>query len=553
MKDQDRQSAPGDFQEHLAQLEAKGLLVRIDRPICKDTEIHPLMRCQFLGSFAEADRRAFMFTNVHGAKGEKYDIPVVVGALAASNAIYAMGMGVPVDKLADVWINGIANPIPPEFIEHAPCHQVVMTGDDLTKRGGGLELLPIPISTPGFDAAPYLTATLCVTKDPETGIRNMGTYRAGLKARDRLGVRMASRLSGAGGYAHWLKYQKLKQPMPIAIVVGCSPVVLFTGPQKLATDQDEMAVAGGLAGRAMRVTKAKTVDLEIPADAEIVIEGFIDTELLEPEGPFGESHGHIALEDYNMSMRVTAITMKKKPVFASVLSEVTPSESSILKKSAYEALFVQHLRRDLDIKGIKNVVMHEPLTNLRKVLFLQFSHGAPKTEVWRGLQGASTLQAQCGKIVIAVSEDIDPLNTDAIFWSLAYRSDPIADTLLIPHRAGGHGPKAGAGGGDSTMLIDATLKHPTSPLALPAKPFMENAQSIWNELRGQHNLPPLSMKAPWHGYDLGDWAADWQAFADNATRGNWEANGVNTYSRRRAGLKPETPVRHAENPGTKKH
>ena len=110
MKDQDRQSAPGDFQEHLAQLEAKGLLVRIDRPICKDTEIHPLMRCQFLGSFAEADRRAFMFTNVHGAKGEKYDIPVVVGALAASNAIYAMGMGVPVDKLADVWINGIANP-----------------------------------------------------------------------------------------------------------------------------------------------------------------------------------------------------------------------------------------------------------------------------------------------------------------------------------------------------------------------------------------------------------------------------------------------------------
>jgi 3-polyprenyl-4-hydroxybenzoate decarboxylase len=73
-------AAPGDFQEHLARLEAKGLLVRIDRPICKDTEIHPLMRCQFLGNYAEADRRAMLFTNVHGAKGEKYDIPVVVGA-----------------------------------------------------------------------------------------------------------------------------------------------------------------------------------------------------------------------------------------------------------------------------------------------------------------------------------------------------------------------------------------------------------------------------------------------------------------------------------------
>lgn len=546
MQDKPEQTAPGDFQQHLANLEAKGLLIRIDRPVCKDTEIHPLMRCQFLGNYPEAERRAFLFTNVHGAKGERYDIPVVVGALAASSEIYAMGMGVPVEKLADVWINGIAHPIAPEFMENAPCHDVVITGDDLTRPGGGLELLPIPISTPGFDAAPYLTATLCVTKDPESGIRNMGTYRAGLKARDRLGVRMASRLSGAGGYAHWLKYQKLGQPMPIAIVVGCSPVVLFTGPQKLATDQDEMAVAGGLARRAMRVTKAKTVDLEIPADAEIVIEGFIDTELLEPEGPFGESHGHIALEDYNMSMRVTAITMKKKPVFASVLSEVTPSESSILKKSAYEALFLRHLRHHLDIKGIRNVVMHEPLTNLRKVIFLQFAHGAQKTEVWRGLQGASTLQAQCGKIVIAVSEDIDALNTDAIFWSLAYRADPIADTQLIPHRSGGHGPKAGADSGDSTMLIDATLKHPTSPLALPAKPFMENAQKIWNELRGAHNLPALSMKAPWFGYELGDWAADWQTFADNAVSGDWARNGVDTFARRRGGLKPETPVRKVE-------
>jgi 4-hydroxy-3-polyprenylbenzoate decarboxylase len=353
---------------------------------------------------------------------------------------------------------------------------------------------------------------------------------------------MASRLSGAGGYVHWLKYQKMSQPMPCAIVVGCAPVVAFTGPQKLGIDEDEMAVAGGLAGRAMRVTKAKTVDLEIPADAEIVVEGFIDTEMLEPEGPFGESHGHVALEDFNMSMRVTAITMKRKPVLASVLSEVTPSESSILKKSAYEALFFQHLKRALDIKGIEGVVMHEPLTNLRKVIFLKFAPGAQRTEVWRGLHGAATLQAQCGKIVIAVSRDIDALNTDAIFWSMAYRCDPIEDVQLVPHRAGGHGPKAGAGGGDSTMLIDATLKHPTSPLALPAKPYMEDARRLWEEL----GLPRLSVRAPWHGYDLGDWSDQWQAFADAATRGEWKANGENTFARRRAGLKPETPVRNVE-------
>ena len=161
----------------------------------------------------------------------------------------------------------------------------------------------------------------------------------------------------------------------------------------------------------------------------------------------------------------------------------------MLKKSAYEALFIAHLKRHLNVKGIKRVVMHEPLTNLRKVLFLQFAHGAPKTEVWRGLNGAASLQAQCGKIVIAVSEDIDPANTDAIFWSLAYRSNPIED-VLVPNKAGGHGPKSGAGE-ESAMLIDATLKHQTSPLALPAKPFMERSRQLWEEL-GLPALPPGS-------------------------------------------------------------
>ncbi|MFM1814128.1 MAG: putative 3-octaprenyl-4-hydroxybenzoate carboxy-lyase [Pseudomonadota bacterium] len=536
-----RTKAPGDFQEHLALLEAKGLVTRIDKPVNKDTEIHPLVRWQFLGNFPEEDRRVFWFTNVTDSKGNTYDMPVVVGALAASEEIYAMGMGVPVEELGEVWMNAIENPIPPEFVESAPCHEVVITGDDLTRPGGGLARLPIPISTPGFDAAPYLTATVCVTKDPEIGIRNMGTYRAGLKATDRLGVRMASRLSGAGGYAHWLKYQQRGEPMPCAIVVGCAPVVAFTGPQKLAIDEDEMAVAGGLAGRAMRVTRCKTIDLEIPADAEIVVEGLIDTEMLEPEGPFGESHGHIALEDFNMSMRVTAITMKKKPVFASIISEVTPSESSILKKSAYEALFYAHLKKALDVKGIKKVVMHEPLTNLRKVIFLQFAKGAPQTEVWRGLQGAAALQAQCGKIVIAVSEDVDPHNTDAIFWCLAYRSNPIEDMLLVPHKAGGHGPKSGSGG-ESALLVDATAKHDMPPLALPARQYMERSKQLWEEL----GLPRIVPKAPWHGYNLGDWEDQWQAFADNAASGDWAKNGENTFARRRRGLTPETPVRRVE-------
>ena len=537
-----RANAPIDLQDHLRRLEKLGLVQRISRQIDKDSELHPLVRWQFQGGIPSEDRKAFLFDNVTDASGKAYEMPVVVGALAANPEIYAAGLGVSVTEIGDVWTHAMDNPIQPVVADDASCQEVVMTGDELTRCGGGLAALPIPISTPGFDAAPYLTATLVVTKDPETGVRNMGTYRAQLKARDRLGVRMASRLGGAGGYQHWLKYQSRGEVMPVAIVLGCAPAILFTGPQKLPIDEDEMAVAGGLIGSAVRTTRCKTVDLEVPADAEIVIEGEIATDYLEPEGPFGESHGHVAMEDFNMSMRVTAITMRSKAVFISIISQVTPSESSTLKKVAYEPLFFGHLKKTFNIKGIKRVVMHEPLTNIRKVIFLQFDRNAPQTEVWRGLQAAASLQAQCGKVVIAVSEDIDPTNADAIFWSIAYRSNISSDVHITPYRSGGHGPKSGRSGTDATLMIDATLKANMPPLALPREEFMVRAKGIWEELQ----LPRLTPQSPWHGYELGDWSEQWTDYAKRAVAGDWETNGSMTENNQKGGMKPETPVRDFE-------
>ena len=533
---------PLDLHEHLRRLEAEGLLLRIDRAIDKDSELHPLVRWQFQGGLREDERRAFLFTNVVDGGGRRYNVPVAVGALAASARIYALGMGRPVDEIGDAWLRAIANPIAPTRVTTAACQEVVISGDALRQPDGGLKLLPVPISTPGFDAAPYLTATLCITRDPETGVRNMGTYRAQLKATDRLGVRMAARPGGAGGYLHWQKYRKLKQPMPIAIVVGCAPVVMFTGPQKLPIDCDEMAVAGALAGAPIRTVKALTVDLDLPADAEFVVEGVIDPELLEPEGPFGESHGHVALEAYNMSMQVTAITHKRNRVWLSILSELTPSESSVMKRVAYEPRYLAHLRDTLAIKGVRRVVMHETLSNLRKILFVQFAPSVPRTEIWRALHGAATLQADIGKYVIGVSEDIDPDNLDAVFWSLAYRANPIEDVHIAPYRSSGHGPKSEGGGVESTMLIDATQKTPDPPISLPKREFMERARAIWEELK----LPPITARQPWHGYSLGDWDAAWDTFAERAVAGQWEQTGRESLARRRAGLTPETPVKSIE-------
>jgi UbiD family decarboxylase len=535
-----------DFQDHLADLEARGLLVRIDHPVNKDTELHPLVRLQFLGGIPEAERKAFLFTNVVDSTGKRYDIPVVVGAIAASAQIYALGMGCRVEDIGQAWLDAINHPVAPVQAASPRCQEVVITGDALRGPDGGLKRLPVPVSTPGFDSAPYLTATLCVTKDPDTGIQNMGTYRAALKATDRLVVRMVARQGGAGGYIHWLKYNERKAKMPIAIVVGAAPVVLFTGPQKLAIDMDEMGVAGALAGEPIRMARCKTIDLDVPADSEIVIEGLIDSELLEPEAPFGESNGYVALEAFNMPMQVTAITHKRAPVFCSIISQVTPSESSLVKKVAYEPLWLAHLKDHLAIRGVKRVVMHEPLTNLRPVIFVQYAAGTPRTEVWRGLHGAATLMPNCGKVCIAVSEDIDPANTDAILWSIAYRSNPIEDVHVAPYRGGvqgsQYGSQYGSRGADSTLLIDATAKGPMPPLALPKKEFMERAEQLWAELK----LPPITLKAPWHGYTLGDWIERWDVYAARAVAGTWEETGKDTLKRQRGGVKPETSVRKVE-------
>lgn len=531
-----------DMQDHLAALDAAGLLTRIDAPINKDSELSPLVRWQFRGGIPEAERKAFLFTNVTGGDGRVFDIPVTVGALAGNAEIYSVGMGVPVAEIGNCWSNAIANPIAPVVVEDPPCQEIVYEGADLTS-GKGLDALPVPVSTPGYDSAPYLTATACVTSDPDTGIQNLGTYRGGLKAPDRIGLKLFMNL-GQGGTAHWEKYRTRGEAMPIAMVIGCPPPVAYAAPQKLAKDVDELGVAGGIAGAPIRVAKARTSDLFVPADAEIVIEGLLDPEYFEPEGPFGESHGHINLEEFNFILTVTAITRRSNAVFTSIISQVTPSESSVIKRVAYEPLFLNHLTGHLGVRGVKRVAMHEPLTNLRKVLVIQFDRSVARTEIWRALYGAMSFQAPVGKYLIAVNEDIDPDNLDAVFWAMSYRANLAEDCELMRHRPLGHGPKSGADE-DATLLIDATLKADMAPVALPKREYMEHAKELWEQL----GLPPLKPEAPWHGYELGDWSAEWDTLADRAAAGDWISNGERSHQQRRTGLEPNTDIRNVGDDG----
>jgi len=534
-----------DLHEHLEELKKRELLLTIDRPVNKDAELHPLVRWQYVGGVEEHERKAFLFTNVVDGRGRKYQFPVVVGAYAGNRAIYCIGMRAKPEQVQPKWDHAIAHPVAPRIVEKAPCQEVLIEGEALKGEGNGLDMLPIPISTPGFDSAPTLTATNVITKDPETGVQNHGTYRAGLKAPDRCVVRMATRVGGAGGYRHYLKHQKRgDKAMPCAIVLGCPPCVAFVAPMKLPIDVDEIGVAGAVAGEPINVVRARTVDLLVPAEAEIVIEGLIDLEYLEPEGPFGESHGHVALEEFNMPMRVTAITHRRNAIVASYLSQVTPSESSAIKRVSYEPMFLSHLGATLGIRGVKRVTLHERMTALRRVAIVTIEKGTPRTEIWRALYGATSFKADCGKICIAVSEDIDPDNSDAILWALAFRMNPAKDLQVLPYRSLGHGPEREQEDvyeqeEDSTLLIDATAKEALPPLALPKRQYMERAKKLWEEL----GLPKLRPQSPWFGAPMGNWLPQWDEAAKRAVEGRYLENGRITEKLRRKGLKPETRFR----------
>ncbi len=529
-----------DLHEHLAALDRAGMLITVDREINKDTEMHPLVRWQFRGGIAEPDRKAFLFTNVTDSKGHKYDIPVVVGALAANREIYSTGMGCKIEDIGKTWNKAISNPIKPRVVKDAPCQEIVYMGKDLLKPGQGLDGIPVPISSPGWDNAPYTTLSQYISKDPETGIQNMGIYRGQVKSPTRLGMN-PSLENQPGIYAHWEKAKAKGEKLPAAVILGCPPCVAFTSAQKLSEDTDEFDVAGGLAGSPINVVKCKTVDLMVPAEAEIVIEGYIITKDLEPEAPFGESHGHVNLQEYNAYMEVTAITRRKKAILTSIISQVTPSESSLIKRVALEPVFTNHLKRALGIKGVIRVSMHEPLTNLRKVIAVVVDRKTPPTEVWRALYGASSLLRSGGKFVIAINDDIDPDNADALFWAMSYRANYSLDLQILHHRDPGHGPRSERNHGeDASLLVDATLKDDFPPIALPKREYMENAKKIWEEL----NLPPLRPEAPWFGYSLGDWTERNEVMAKRAVKSDYFITGEEIAKQRRSDLPMNTEIKH---------
>jgi len=181
------------------------------------------------------------------------------------------------------------------------------------------------------------------------------------------------------------------------------------------------------------------------------------------------------------------------------------------------------------------------MTALRRIAIVTVEKGTPRTEIWRALTGVSSFKADCGKICIAVNEDIDPDNSDAILWAIAFRMDPSADLQVLRYRSPGHGPEREheADREDATLLMDATMKEDLPPLALPKQEYMERARKVWEEL----GLPKLRPQSPWFSSPAGsDWPPQWDEAARRAAAGRYLETGRISEKQQRKGLKPETRV-----------
>jgi UbiD family decarboxylase len=503
--------------EYVQVLEREGLLIRIDKAINKDTEMHPLVRWQFRG-LDEEQRKAFLFENIYDAKGKQYAIPVLIGGLAASQKIYALGLMCKESEVEEIWSQALEKPIDPVLVKEGPVQEVVWQGEELIRKGG-LYQLPIPISTPGFDNAPYLTAGCWITKDPETGVRNMGVYRGQIKGPLKTGIMWGSLKHTA---IHWEKCNERGIPLDAAIVLGGPPCITYAAVQPVPYGVDEVALAGGLARSPLEMVRCKTVNLEVPAHADIVIEGKIPSDYLEPDGPFGEAHGYLDPGDLNGVFEVTCITHRKNPIYVSMISQLTPSESSKIKQSAYETLALTHLNKNVGVNA-RRVALYEDLLN-RQVAVIQIKKEKPD-DTWRALEGLLPSRV-IHKLIVCVDEDIDPHDAQSLLWAIANRCQPHRDMRIVPNRPLPWNPIRYVADGehydvtDSTLLVDATLKAAFPPVALPQRQFMERAREIWVEL----GLPKLNPRPPWSGYSLGLWPEEAEIQAGNAVAGNHSLN-----------------------------
>ena len=467
--------AYADLREYLAVLEKNGKLRRVKKEVDKDWELAAVCR-QLFKRIPSEKRPAVMFDNVKG-----FNIPVVAGVLGASKDIYAVGLETgSLEGINQKWDHALEHPIPPRMVKTGPCKDNILRDQEVN-----ILKLPVPTWTVGEDPAPFFTSPYVITKDPETGTRNVGTYRMQVKGPNKTGFLIGMRQDAAW---HVRKNNQQNQATPVAVVIGADPSIGYVSVSKMSDTLDEFAVAGGLRGEPVDLVPCETVPLEVPATAEIVLEGEIPPNTLEHEGPFGEYTGYMGPAGNQPFFNIKCMTSRNKPIYQAFISQMPPSESSCIRGVGREWPLFKHLKEMLRLP-IKHVRLKEAGGSGAYVVVSL--HKQFEGQIKQLMYGIWSMRTGFGKITVVVDDDIDVWDDFAIDWALSWRVRPDRDVYIerdvqavgldpsqAPPSVPQHHPNRYVG---SRIAIDATRKHEYPAVSLPPKEHLDIVASRWKE------------------------------------------------------------------------
>ncbi len=370
-----------------------------------------------------------------------FDMPVVANLFADRGRIARMAGAATAAEFNSAWLHAETQPIPPVIVESGPVQEVVLTGDAVDAG-----LLPISRHFKA-DAGRYIGSGILVCKDPDTGVRNLSYQRLHLRGKNRFGASLHSR---GHIWDHLLRCQARGKNLEVAVVLGAHPAVHLAAGAKVAMEVDEFDIAGGLLGQPVELVKCQTIDVEVPANAEIVLEGEILADVYEDEGPYGEYTGYSTYRSTRNVLVVKAITRRENPIYLDVIPGYS-TEHLLLGRVAKEAHVFERLKEVVPTLKALNY----PKSGTHFHAYFSFKKTA-EGQARQALMLLFGLDAYI-KLAIAVDEDIDVFNEEEVLWALATRFQADTDLFTVPKVFCNRLDPSSVAGMSAKLGLDATL------------------------------------------------------------------------------------------------
>ncbi len=460
---------PKDMRTWIRDLEEAGELLHITKPVHPHTQMGALLY--------QSREKGLLFENLDGFPGWRS-----LGMAPANLRQAALAFGTTVEKLIPTAADWSLRRQPTQRVQTGPVKEVILKGDqvDITK---------LPVHVAGSEETPYIASGLVVTRDPDTGIRNVAFHRLQVKGPNKTGILLVPRHTRQ----ILTKYEARNEPMPVAIFIGHHPLYYMAAATTGPFEMDELELAGGMLGEPVQVVKCETNDLEVPFDAEIVLEGHILPNVREDEGPFSEFQDYyVAGQGKNPVVQIDCITMRQDAIYKAIQngSEV---EGCMFHKVPFGAAVYNHIKNIGGYVNLHNLLVLPGIFGIAVQMTPRF-YGEAK-QILMGVLSSPILHP---KVAIAVDEDVNIFNYWEVLWAINTRVNPQEDIIVIPgvrtHPMDPSCPEPVPPGGPfwgrvgGKVIIDAT-KPPLAAGDEVRRPYQRLKPMGWETVRLEDFLP----------------------------------------------------------------